>query len=257
MNSNPSIRGRGAADNPKNRFETTQYTHDIDPQIPAPDEFTGLIPHHRTLPLTQIIPDRAQSILTSNDSPDVPFTYSINVYRGCEHGCIYCFARPTHEYLGMSAGLDFETRILVKHDAPALLRKELASKKWVPEVIAMSGVTDCYQPLERKLELTRRCLEVLFDFRNPVAIITKNHLVTRDLDLFLELRKFNCVRVFVSVTTLDVQLARVMEPRASAPGDRLEAIAKLRDAGIPVGVMVAPEGKWYCEECSKRYKIYG
>ena len=235
-----AIRGRGTDENPANRFESAAYAADPDPQPPAPDDVTGEVDSPHRLPLTQILPDRTQSIITSNDSPDVPFTYSINVYRGCEHGCIYCFARPTHEYLGLSAGLDFETRILVKHEAPTLLRAELASKKWHPEVIAMSGVTDCYQPLERKLELTRRCLEVLLDARNPVAIITKNHLVTRDLDLFLELRKFNCVRVFISVTTLDNRIARTMEPRASAPRDRLDAIAQLHTAGIPVGVLVAP-----------------
>ncbi|MGN6370992.1 MAG: PA0069 family radical SAM protein [Phycisphaerae bacterium] len=239
--SSPSpIKGRGTDQNPANRFESSAYAPDPDPQPPAPDDVTGRIDAPRSLPLTQVLPDKTQSIITSNDSPDVPFTFSINVYRGCEHGCIYCFARPTHEYLGLSAGLDFETKILVKHEAPALLRAELASKKWNPEVIAMSGVTDCYQPLERKLELTRRCLEVLLEARNPVAAITKNHLVTRDIDLFKQLREFNCIRVFISVTTLNNDIARTMEPRASSPKDRLDAIAQLAAAGIPVGVMVAP-----------------
>ncbi len=233
------IQGRGTPENPTNRFESRGYGADPDPQEPARDELTGEV-EERSHPLTQLIADRTQSILASNDSPDVPFSFSINPYRGCEHGCIYCFARPTHEYLGMSAGLDFETKILVKHDAPGLLRKELSGKKWVPQVVACSGVTDCYQPIERKLEITRRCLEVFLDFRNPVALITKNHLITRDIDLLVELNRFRCVRAFVSVTTLDAEVARVMEPRTSSPRRRLEAIGELSRAGIPVGVMVAP-----------------
>ncbi|HEY0455689.1 MAG TPA: PA0069 family radical SAM protein, partial [Verrucomicrobiae bacterium] len=174
------------------------------------------------------------------DSPDVGFDASINPYRGCEHGCIYCYARPTHEYLGFSAGLDFESRILVKERAPELLRKELASPKWKPQVLAMSGVTDCYQPIERKLGLTRRCLEVLAEFRNPVGIVTKNHLVTRDIDVLSELAQFNAAVVYISVTSLDANLAQRLEPRASLPRHRLAAIEKLHSAGVPVGALIAP-----------------
>jgi DNA repair photolyase len=191
-------------------------------------------------PTTQCLRDTARSIIARNDSPDVGFDASVNPYKGCEHGCIYCYARPTHEYLGFSAGLDFETKILVKEDAPVLLRKELASPRWTPQVIAMSGVTDPYQPLERRLQLTRSCLKVLAEFRNPVAIITKNHLVTRDSDLLGELARYEAVAVFVSITTLDSGLARVMEPRTSHPQRRLAAIEALARVGVPVGVMVAP-----------------
>src|SRR5437870_8104623 len=165
------IKGRGAADNPPNRFELSRYGPLDDGDC---DE--------RPAPATQFFRDATASIITTNDSPDVGFEASINVYRGCEHGCIYCYARPTHEYLGFSAGLDFESRIMVKENAPELLRKELSAPKWKPQVLAMSGVTDCYQPIERRLKLTRRCLEVLAEFRNPVGIVTKNHLVTRDMD---------------------------------------------------------------------------
>jgi DNA repair photolyase len=164
----------------------------------------------------------------------------VNPYRGCEHGCIYCFARPTHEYLGLSAGLDFESKIMVKSDAPRLLEAELSSPKWTPQVLVMSGVTDPYQPVERKLGITRGCLEVLVKFRNPVAIITKNRLVTRDADLLGELASYKASAVNVSVTSLDPNIQRVLEPRTSSPAARLETVATLRAAGIPVGVMVAP-----------------
>ncbi len=230
MNGKPApIRGRGAAENPKNRFTALCYVHDpngTDPENPAPQ--------------TQFLHDTTRSIITHNSSPDVGFDTSINPYRGCEHGCIYCFARPTHEYLGFSAGLDFETKILVKTDAVELLRKELASPRWKPQVIAMSGVTDAYQPIERHLKLTRGCLEVLAEFRNPVSIITKNQLVTRDIDLLSELACYDAVSVMLSITTLDDKLRRIMEPRASHPEHRLKAIQTLNEAGIPVGVMVAP-----------------
>ena len=168
------------------------------------------------------------------------FESSVNPYRGCEHGCIYCYARPTHEFLGFSAGLDFESRIMVKEDAPELLAKELSSPRWKPQTLVMSGVTDPYQPVERRLQITRRCLEVLARFRNPVAIITKNQLVTRDLDLLGELAEHQAAAVNISVTSLDPKLQRVLEPRTSTPRARLEAIAQLRKAGVPVGVMVAP-----------------
>src|SRR6185369_3833518 len=180
------------------------------------------------------------TIIARNHSPDVGFETSVNPYRGCEHGCIYCFARPTHEYLGFSSGLDFESKIMVKHDAPKLLREELSSPKWKPQVIAMSGVTDCYQPIERKLKITRGCLEVLAEFRNPVGIVTKNFLVTRDIDVLSELAKHQAVVVCVSVTTLDTDLRKIMEPRTTPPAMRLEAIRRLSDAGVHVGVLMAP-----------------
>lgn len=226
-----AIRGRASAENPGNRFEKTRLERDFDAfQLDNPD----LPPH------TVLLKDRTSSVLTRNDSPDIGFEFSINPYRGCEHGCIYCFARPTHEYLGFSSGLDFETKIVVKENAAQLLRDELSSPKWNPQVIIMSGVTDCYQPIERKLEITRGCLEVFAEFRNPVGIITKNRLVTRDIDILQELAYHNAVTVNVSVTTLDAELARIMEPRTSMPEARLDAIKQLSSAGIPVNVMVAP-----------------
>jgi DNA repair photolyase len=224
-----STRGRGTAENPPNRFERLAYL----PIIESADD------QERTVK-TQYLKDASRSLITFNDSPDVGFNASINPYRGCEHGCIYCYARPYHEYLGFSAGLDFETKILVKEDAPELLRKKLASPKWKPMVVAISGVTDAYQPIERRLGLTRRCLEVLAEFRNPVVIVTKNQLVTRDIDVLKELASFNAAAVCVSVTTLDSELARVMEPRTSAPANRLEAIRAMAEAGIPVRVLAAP-----------------
>lgn len=224
------LRGRGTPQNPANRFDGREVV----PDAPAPgdDEQPG--------PRTHFLRDHTRGILSTNDSPDVPFDVSLNAYRGCEHGCVYCFARPTHEYLGFSAGLDFETRILVKHEAPELLRKALASPRWQPRPIAMSGVTDPYQPVERRLELTRRCLEVLAEFRNPVGIVTKNHLVTRDADLLAELAAHGAAVVNISLTTLDETLQRTMEPRASTPARRLDAIRTLVAAGIPVRVLVAP-----------------
>jgi DNA repair photolyase len=223
------IKGRGASSNPTNRFEKIAYEREIDWD-----------PQEDPLPRTQIIKDTTQTIIAYNNSPDVGFDASINVYRGCEHGCAYCFARPTHEYLGFSPGLDFETKIVVKEDAPELLRKELSSTKWKPQILAMSGVTDCYQPLERKMQLTRRCLEVLAEFRNPTCIITKNFLVTRDVDLLSELAKHNAVAVNVSITTLDSTLQPKLEPRAATPRARLEAIRILSEAGVNVGVLMAP-----------------
>ena len=222
-----TIKGRGAGINPKNRFEIIDV--EKDPEIPGPERID-----------TELLRDTSRSLITRNDSPDVGFEVSINPYRGCEHGCVYCYARPFHEYLGFSAGLDFESRILVKEDAPEILRRELSSPKWQPQTLVMSGVTDCYQPAERKLEITRRCLEVLAEFRNPVGIITKNELVTRDIDHLSALAEHDAVAVHISITTLDGEVARRMEPRASHPRDRLKAIERLAAAGIPVGVMVAP-----------------
>jgi DNA repair photolyase len=226
---NKNIRGRGANANPANRFEKIAYEPDPESQE---ETHTG--------PATELLRDTSKTFITYNDSPDVGFNASINPYRGCEHGCIYCYARPTHEYLGFSAGLDFETRILVKEAAPDLLRKELSSPKWKPQVIAISGVTDPYQPVERRLGLTRACLKVLLEFLNPLAVVTKNYLVTRDIDLLAQLAEHHAAAVFVSVTTLDGSLTQRLEPRASQPERRLEAIHTLAKAGIPVGVMVAP-----------------
>ncbi|MCW5559621.1 MAG: PA0069 family radical SAM protein [Verrucomicrobiae bacterium] len=222
---------RGAGFDPPNRFVPVHREADPD---------SDLDPAETPLPRTRFIPDHSASALTRNDSPDVGFTWSLNPYRGCEHGCIYCYARPTHEYLGFSAGLDFESRIVVKEALPELLRRELASRSWKPDTIAMSGVTDCYQPVERKLRLTRRCLEVLAEFRNPVGIVTKNALITRDLDVLAELARHRAVAVLVSLTTLDPDLRAILEPRTSPPTARLKAIRALADAGVPVGVMIAP-----------------
>jgi DNA repair photolyase len=223
-----SITGRGAAANPRNRFEKIGVE-------PDPAE-TGDEPR----PETVYLRDHSRSIVATNNSPDIGFDASINPYRGCSHGCAYCYARPTHEYLGLSAGLDFESKVLVKEDAAGLLCGQLASPRWEPKVLSMSGVTDPYQPVERKLGITRGCLEVLAGFRNPVVVVTKNHLVTRDMDLLSELARYGAAAVAVSLTTLDDDLRRVMEPRTSRPVRRLAAIRKLSEAGIPVGVMTAP-----------------
>ncbi|MEX0686565.1 MAG: PA0069 family radical SAM protein [Balneolales bacterium] len=219
------IKGRGAGDNPENRF--------IGLYVENEAEF-------QSCPKSTFLTDYSKTVLTKNDSPDIGFDYSLNPYRGCEHGCIYCYARPTHEYLGYSAGFDFESKILVKKDAPQLLRKQLSHPKWIPQPIILSGVTDPYQPVERKLEITRQCLQVLAEFRNPVSIITKNYLVTRDIDILADMAKDQTVKVHLSVTSLQPDLLRVMEPRTSSSVRRLEAIRKLTDAGIPTGVMVAP-----------------
>jgi DNA repair photolyase len=222
------LRGRGTSSNPANRFELILREREPNAADDGP------------APTTQFFRDSTRSIIARNDSPDVGFEVSINPYRGCEHGCVYCYARPTHEFLGFSAGLDFETKIMVKEDAPELLRRELAAPGWRPQVISVSGVTDPYQPVERRLGLTRRCLEVLAEFRNPVAVVTKNHLITRDVDLLAGLAGHGAATAFLSVTTLDGGLARRLEPRATQPAGRLEAIAALARAGVPVGVLVAP-----------------
>ena len=233
---NNPARGRGAQSNPDGRFSKLRYEADGDALDVALVEAEGELPG----PVTQFLPDATQSILAHNDSPDIDFDTSLNPYRGCEHGCVYCYARPTHEFLGYSAGQDFETKIMVKENAPELLRQELQKPRWQPRVVALSGVTDCYQPAERKFELTRRCLEVFAEFRNPVMIITKNHLVTRDKDVLASLARHQAAGVYVSVTSLDAALAKRLEPRASPPGRRLAAVRELAQAGVPVGVLVAP-----------------
>ncbi|MDB6068685.1 MAG: repair photolyase [Pedosphaera sp.] len=224
-----AIPTRGAAGNPTNRFEKIQLERDVDWD-----------PEEDASPRTQFLKDSSSTIITYNDSPDVGFEASVNPYRGCEHGCIYCYARPTHEFLGFSSGLDFETKIMVKEQAPELLRKELLAPSWKPKVIGMCGVTDAYQPVERRLKLTRRCLEVLAEFRNPVGIVTKNNLVTRDIDILAGMAKYNGAVVFISITSLDPALRSVMEPRTSPPASRLATIEALTRAGIPTGVLVAP-----------------
>lgn len=226
----PAPRGRATATNPPTRFDPVNIELDLDAF--EPDEL-------RQTP-TQFFEDTSRSVLVSNDSPDVGYTWGINPYRGCEHGCIYCYARPSHEYLGWSAGLDFETKILIKRNAPELLSKELRKRSWKPAIISLSGNTDPYQPVERRLKLTRGCLQTLSKHRNPVGIITKNHLVTRDIDILAPMAKLHLAQVMISVTTLRSEIARVMEPRTSIPARRLDAIEELVEAGIPTGVMVAP-----------------
>jgi DNA repair photolyase len=228
--------GRGAVRDLPNRFE--KLAMDLDPDVVQadPDAEGEALPN----PKTTFLEDSSESIIVRNNSPDLGYGAGINPYRGCEHGCAYCYARPYHEYLGFSAGLEFETKIMVKRRAAELLRRELSAPKYVPEVLGMSGVTDCYQPAERHFRITRSCLEVLAEFRNPVTIITKNFLVTRDLDVLKELAEYQAVQVFISITTLNADLAAKMEPRASRPAHRLRAVEMLARAGVPVGVSVAP-----------------
>lgn len=233
--SQASVTGRGAGFNPPNRFEELHIER-------APEDIAHYFedPDPERKILTKFYFDHTKTILAKNDSPDIGFTYSINPYRGCEHGCIYCYARPTHEYLGFSSGLDFESKILVKLDASKLLAEQFQKKSWKPEVIIFSGNTDCYQPIERKLEITRQCLQVFLQYRNPVAMITKNALVQRDIDILKELAALNLVCVVISVTTLDPDLVQKMEPRTARPAKRLEAIEALASNNIPVGVNAAP-----------------
>lgn len=216
----------------QNRFETTSYQSFDDGWETLAEELPVI--------QTQFFTDHTKSILFKNESPDVGMGYSLNPYRGCEHGCAYCRARPYHEYLGFNAGIDFESKIVVKHDAPALLRKTFDDRKWKPATIMMSGNTDCYQPAERKYKLTRQCLEVFLDYRNPVSILTKNALILRDLDLLTELAKLNLVSTLLSITTLDRELRRQLEPRTSTAEMKLKVMSELSKAGIPVGVMVGP-----------------
>jgi len=224
-------KGRGAPVDPPNRFLAFQHVPD-DEHATADDD------PQRTP--TQFFRDQSESIVTENDSPDVPFRYSLNPYRGCEHGCSYCYARPSHEYLGLSAGLDFESKVFVKTRAPELLRQWLNRDRWQPEMICFSGITDCYQPAERRFRLTRGCLEVALEARQPVGIITKNALVVRDIDLLREMAQLRIVSVSLSITTLDEELARRMEPRTSSPSARLRTISELAAAGVPTRVMTAP-----------------
>jgi len=220
---------------PPNRFDRAHHEPDFE-HLEWDDGYRAG-PVERAV---EYLADTSRSIVSENDSPDIPFRYSVNPYRGCVHGCSYCYARNTHEYLGFNAGLDFETRIVVKQDAPALLRDFLARPEWVPELIAFSGVTDCYQPAERQFRLTRQCLEVVRSCSQPVSIVTKNALVVRDLDLLAPMGQAGLVQVAISITTLDPALARDMEPRTSTPAARLRAISELAAADVPVCVLVAP-----------------
>ena len=229
------VRGRGAGLNPTSRFEDVRL-HVLGEHL---DELARERPNGVQVE-TRVEPDQSRSILNRVESPDIPGDWTLNPYRGCEHGCVYCYARPGHEYFGLSCGLDFETRLFAKHDAPELLRGALRNPSWKGESIALSGVTDPYQPIERELRITRRCLEVCAEACQAVSVITKNRLVTRDRDLLGELAKMGAAHAAVSVTTLDKALAAKMEPRASAPEDRLRAIRELSEAGVPVIVMTAP-----------------
>ena len=231
----PIAAGRGSNLRPLSRFESTQKVLALD-VVDLDAEDVEILRH----PATEFVPDRSRSVVTENDSPDVGFRFSLNPYRGCEHGCSYCYARPTHEYLGYDAGLGFETKIVVKHDAPRLFRAFLARDSWRPEPIALSGVTDPYQPCEREFQLSRRCLEVAAEANQPMTLITKNALVLRDLDLLAPMAARGLVHVNVSITTLNPALGRVMEPRASAPAARLRAVRELAAAGVPVRVLMAP-----------------
>ena len=226
------VKGRGAISNRTGRFEPTTRERVADGWSPPPEE--------ETRPDTRVSEDTSRTVIARNNSPDIGFDRSINPYRGCEHGCIYCFARPTHAFLGLSPGLDFETRILVKPDAAKLLEQELAKPGYRPAVIAMGTNTDPYQPLEKKLRITRSILEVLSRCNHPVGIVTKSALIQRDIDILAPMAKLGLASATVSLTTLDPKLSRVMEPRAASPARRLETIRALSAAGIPTGVLVAP-----------------
>ena len=235
----PGIKGRGSTGYLPGRFAvTTPETvddgwHEADPE--------GDI---ASVPRTQVIEEVARSVITRNQSPDIPFEQSLNPYRGCEHGCSYCFARPSHAYLDLSPGLDFETKIYAKTNAPEILRKELSKRGYRPSPISLGINTDAYQPVERRLQLTRRILEVLAETKHPVSLITKNALIERDLDLLAPMARENLVHVYLSITTLDNGLSSRLEPRASAPHSRLKAVKRLSEAGVPVGVMFAPAIPW-------------
>ncbi len=228
-------KGRGTSINPPNRFESIHVEEDLE-HVEFDEEYLA----QRRKVKTEYFVDSSRTIVAENESSDIPFRFSINPYRGCSHGCAYCYARPFHEYLGLSGGIDFETKIFVKTQAPDLLRDFLNRPQWQPELIAFSGVTDCYQPAERHFQLTRGCLEVALEARQPLGIVTKNALITRDLDLLKQMNVFGTVSVALSITTLDQSLSRLLEPRTSAPEARLRALKTLNDAGIPTKVMVAP-----------------
>ena len=226
------LRGRGAISNRAGRFEPTQAVAD--------DDGWGILEEPLPPLETSVLPEPARSVITKNDSPDVPFDQSVNPYRGCEHGCVYCFARPAHAYVNLSPGLDFETKLFYKQDAAARLREEIARPGYRCSPLALGTNTDPYQPIERQFRVTRSILELMLECDHPVSIVTKSALVLRDLDLLAELARRGLTRVFVSVTTLDDELKRRMEPRAASPRARLAAVRGLAQAGVPVGVMYAP-----------------
>ncbi len=226
-------KGRGAVGNPKPRF-------DAEERLTVDDGWGSADPEELPPLRTSVSPDSSRKVIARNDSPDIPFDRSINPYRGCEHGCVYCFARPTHAYLGLSPGLDFETKLTAKHHAAERLREELARPSYRPASMALGTNTDPYQPIERQLKITRQVLEVLAETRHPLGVVTKSHLVTRDIDILAPMARAGLARVYLSVTTLDAGLARRLEPRASTPAKRLQAIQELHEAGIPCGVLAAP-----------------
>ena len=228
-------RGRGAASRVAGRFETREVRGEDDGWGSVYDGMDDA-----PSPRTQVTVERARSIISRNQSPDIAFSQSVNPYRGCEHGCVYCFARPSHAYLDLSPGLDFETRLFAKTNAPELLRAELAKPGYVPAPIALGINTDGWQPIERRHGISRACLEVLLETRHPLSIVTKGSALLRDLDLLAELAKHGLVSVFVSITSLDNTLSSTLEPRAAAPHTRLKMLSALRDAGVPTGVLVAP-----------------
>lgn len=239
------IKGRGSLTNERSRFEAWRRERvfdDLGEDEPHRQERESgnAEPQERPKPRTTVWMQQARSIISTNQSPDVPFEASINPYQGCEHGCVYCFARPTHAYLGLSPGLDFETRLFAKKNAAELLGAELANKRYVPKVIALGANTDPYQPIEREYKITRSILEVLERHNHPVSIVTKSGTVTRDIDILERMASKNLARVFISVTSLKSEIARTLEPRANAPARRLAAVRQLADAGIPVGVLMAP-----------------
>ena len=229
-----AIKGRGAASNPEGRFESIRHQAEDDGWQNA------LLDEDRPRPRTEVTEERARSVISRNDSPDIDFTQAINPYRGCEHGCVYCFARPSHSYLGLSPGLDFETRLRAKGNLADVLRSELAKPGYVCSPINIGSNTDPYQPVEKRWRLTRAALEVLAACRHPCTIVTKNALVERDLDILAPMARARLVQVFISINSLDNQLAAKLEPRASAPHRRLQAVRTLHAAGVPVGVLVAP-----------------
>ena len=235
----PGIKGRGSTTYLPGRFAVTTPESVDDGWHEADTEGEPA-----STPRTQLQEEVARSVITRNQSPDIPFEQSLNPYRGCEHGCSYCFARPSHAYLDLSPALDFETRIFAKTNAPEILRRELSKRGYQPSPISLGINTDAYQPVERKLQLTRRILEVLAETKHPVSLITKNALIERDLDLLAPMARENLVHVYLSITTLDNGLSSRLEPRASAPHSRLKAMKRLSDAGVPVGVMFAPVIPW-------------
>ena len=230
-------RGRGSSLQIANRFEQVHVESDLE-QLEPDDQMAELSKKVKT----DYFVDQSGTVVSENNSPDVDFRFSLNPYRGCVHGCSYCYARPTHEYLGFNAGIDFESKIIVKPNAPELFKKWLSRPKWIAgvEPVMLSGVTDCYQPCEKKFELTRRCLEIALDARQPMRITTKNAMVRRDVDILSEMAKLDLICVTISVSSLDQSLIKIMEPRSSSPAARLDAISVLSQAGIPVKVLAAP-----------------